>query len=76
MDCPIQVVGLLRLPQGQTFSQSSLINLNHFDTSSFKVLNLILDGQCNLVAGLRSNKIISFVFSAFTLKGNCDSRMG
>lgn len=46
---PDQVESMFRLPLGQPFSQSSLINLNHVDPSLLKILNFILDDQGNLV---------------------------
>jgi len=52
VDSPLQVELMLRLPEWQTFSQGSLINLDNVDTSLLKVLDLILDGQSNLIACL------------------------
>ena len=56
VDSPIQVERLLRLSQRQTLSQCSFINLNDSDSGLLKILDLILNGQSNLVASLKSGK--------------------
>ena len=54
MHRPVQVESLLGLPERQTLSQSSLINLDNSDTVLLEILHFILNGQSNLVAGLES----------------------
>lgn len=59
VDCPVQVESMLRFPKRQSFSQGSLINLNDVNACLLKILNFVLDGQSNLVAGFMSAKIHS-----------------
>lgn len=56
VNSPIQVEGLLRLPKRQPFSQSSLVDLDNINTSLLEILNLVLDGQSNLVTSLKPGR--------------------
>jgi hypothetical protein len=56
VDCPIQVKSLFGFSKRQTLSQSSLIDLDNSDAILLKILHFILNGQSNLVAGLKSEK--------------------
>lgn len=51
VDGPVQVESVLGLPERQTFSQSSFVNLDNVNSSLLKILNFFVDGQSNLVAG-------------------------
>lgn len=57
VDCPVQVESMLRFPERQSFPQGSLINLNNVNACLLKILDFVLDGQSNLVAGFMSAKL-------------------